>query len=120
MEIVTPVRQRRRWSRAEKERIVAAAVVPGAVASEVARAAGIHLSQLSRWRHELRPGGCSGGGAGVAGNRGWAASGGGSDGVGGHRDRVCEWGADADHRAGRRFGDCGRGRGAGENTPVIQ
>ena len=55
MEIVTPVRQRRRWSRAEKERIVAAAVVPGAVASEVARAAGIHLSQLSRWRHELRP-----------------------------------------------------------------
>ena len=26
---------------------------PGAVASEVARAAGIHVSQLFRWRHEL-------------------------------------------------------------------
>jgi transposase len=26
---------------------------PGAVASEVARSAGIHLSQLFRWRHEL-------------------------------------------------------------------
>ena len=30
-EIVTSVRQRRRWSRAEKERIVAAAMEPGAV-----------------------------------------------------------------------------------------
>src|SRR5215472_4346182 len=36
-EIVTSVRQRRRWSRAEKERIVAAAMEPGAVASAVAR-----------------------------------------------------------------------------------
>ena len=34
-EIVTSVRQRRRWSRAEKERIVAAAMEPGAVASAV-------------------------------------------------------------------------------------
>ena len=57
--MVTLARQRRRWSRAEKERIVAAAGEPGAVASEVARAAGIHLSQLSRWRHELRPAGAA-------------------------------------------------------------
>ncbi|MBV8743456.1 MAG: transposase, partial [Xanthobacteraceae bacterium] len=47
------VQRRRRWSRAEKERIVAAALEPGAVASEVARGAGIHTSQLFRWRQQL-------------------------------------------------------------------
>src|SRR6266481_7297819 len=52
-ETVTSVRHRRRWSRAEKERIVAAAMEPGAVASAVAREAGIHASQLYRWRQEL-------------------------------------------------------------------
>ena len=51
-EIVTSVRQRRRWSRAEKERIVAAAMEPGAVASAVAREAGIQASQLFRWRRQ--------------------------------------------------------------------
>ena len=53
IEVITSVQRRRRWSRAEKERIVAAALEPGAVASEVARAAGIHVSQLFRWRKEL-------------------------------------------------------------------
>src|SRR6202022_3699068 len=53
VEVITSVQRRRRWSRAEKERIVAAALEPGAVASEVARAAGIHSSQLFRWRQEL-------------------------------------------------------------------
>jgi transposase len=53
IEVITSVQRRRRWSRAEKERIVAAALEPGAVASEVARAAGIHTSQLFRWRQEL-------------------------------------------------------------------
>ena len=53
VEVITSVQRRRRWSRAEKERIVAAAIEPGAVASEVARAAGIHVSQLFRWRQEL-------------------------------------------------------------------
>jgi len=52
-EIVTSVRQRRRWSRAEKERIVAAAMEPGAVAAAVAREAGIEASQLFRWRRQL-------------------------------------------------------------------
>jgi transposase len=47
------VQRRRRWSQTEKERIVAAAMEPGAVASEVARAAGIHSSQLFRWRRRL-------------------------------------------------------------------
>src|SRR5262245_52609128 len=41
VEVITSVQRRRRWSRAEKERIVAAALEPGAIASEVARAAGI-------------------------------------------------------------------------------
>jgi transposase len=53
VEVITSVQRRRRWSRAEKERIVAAAIEPGAVASEVARAAGIHVSQLFRWRQVL-------------------------------------------------------------------
>jgi len=53
VEVITSVQRRRRWSRAEKERIVAAALEPGAIASEVARAAGIHTSQLFRWRQQL-------------------------------------------------------------------
>jgi len=53
VEVITSVERRRRWSRAEKERLVAAAMEPGAVASEVARAAGIHTSQLFRWRQQL-------------------------------------------------------------------
>jgi len=53
VEVITSVQRRRRWSRAEKERIVAAALEPGAVASAVARDAGIHTSQLFRWRQEL-------------------------------------------------------------------
>src|SRR5262245_63369452 len=52
-EIVTSVRQRRKWSRAEKERIVAAAMEPGAVAAAVAREAGIQAAQLFRWRRQL-------------------------------------------------------------------
>jgi transposase len=53
VEVITSVQRRRRWTQAEKERIVAAAMEPGAVASEVARAAGIHTSQLFRWRQQL-------------------------------------------------------------------
>src|ERR1700758_1130071 len=53
VEVITSVERRRRWSWAEKERIVAAAMEPGAVASEVARAVGIHTSQLFRWRQQL-------------------------------------------------------------------
>jgi len=53
VEVITSVQRRRQWSRAEKERIVAAALEPDATASEVARAAGIHSSQLYRWRQQL-------------------------------------------------------------------
>jgi transposase len=53
VEVITSVQRRRRWSAAEKQRIVAAALEPGAVASAVARKAGIHVSQLFRWRQQL-------------------------------------------------------------------
>jgi transposase len=54
VEVITSVQRRRRWCRAEKERIVAAALEPGVVASEIAREAGIHTSQLLRWRQPCK------------------------------------------------------------------
>jgi transposase len=53
VEVITSVQRRRRWSRAEKERIVAAALELDANVSEIARAARIHTSQLFRWRQQL-------------------------------------------------------------------
>lgn len=53
VEVITSVERRRRWSRAEKERIVAATLEPGAVASAVAREFGVHSSQVFRWRQQL-------------------------------------------------------------------
>lgn len=53
IEVITSVERRRRWSREDKERFVAACFEPDAVISEIARAAGIHVSQLFRWRKEL-------------------------------------------------------------------
>src|SRR6202047_3581973 len=53
VEVITSVQRRRRWAGGEKRRIVGAAIERGAVASEVARAAGIYPSQLFRWRQEL-------------------------------------------------------------------
>ncbi len=53
IEVITSVQRRRRWTAAEKERIVAASLEPGAVASEIARDAGIHPSQLFGWRRQL-------------------------------------------------------------------
>ncbi|MGC1297883.1 MAG: transposase [Alloacidobacterium sp.] len=53
VEVITSVQRRRRWSDDEKRRIVAVALAPGAVASAVAREAGIHVSQLFRWRQAL-------------------------------------------------------------------
>ena len=52
IELVTTER-RRRWTRAEKERLVAASFAPGVSASDVAREAGLHVSQLFRWRKLL-------------------------------------------------------------------
>ena len=53
VEVITSVERRRRWSREEKERLVAASFEPGVTASEIARSAGIHVSQLFRWRKDL-------------------------------------------------------------------
>lgn len=53
IEVITSVERRRRWSRAEKERLVAACLEPNASVSEIARSAGIHAGQLFRWRKEL-------------------------------------------------------------------
>src|SRR6476620_15988 len=52
-EVITSAEPRLRSSADEKRRIVAAAIEPGAVVSEVARAAGIPLSQLFHWRKQL-------------------------------------------------------------------
>jgi transposase-like protein len=53
VEVITSVRRRRRWTAAEMERLVAASLEPGAVASAVAREAGIHVSQLFEWQRQL-------------------------------------------------------------------
>ncbi len=53
LEVITAAQRRRRCSREEKERLVAATLEPTANVSEIARSAGIHVSQLLRWRKEL-------------------------------------------------------------------
>jgi transposase len=53
VEVITSVERRRRWSAAEKERLVAASLQPGAVVSALAREAGLHPSQLYGWRRQL-------------------------------------------------------------------
>jgi transposase len=55
IEVITSVQRRRRWSAAEKERLVTASLEPGAGVSAVAREAGIHPSQLYGWRRQLCP-----------------------------------------------------------------
>lgn len=47
VEMITSVERRRRWSREEREHLVAASLEPGLSVSEVARWAGIHGSQFS-------------------------------------------------------------------------
>ena len=54
VEVITSVERRRRWSAAEKGRLVAATLEPGASVSGIARSAGIHPSQLYGWRRQLR------------------------------------------------------------------
>jgi transposase len=53
VEVIASVERRRRWRAAEKERLVAASLQPGAVVSALAREAGIHPSQLYGWRRQL-------------------------------------------------------------------
>ena len=53
IEVITSVERRRRWSAAEKERLVAASLDAGASVSAVAREAGIQPGQLYGWRRQL-------------------------------------------------------------------
>jgi transposase len=53
IEVITSVERRRRWSAAEKERLVAASLEASASVCAVAREAGIHPSQLYGWRRQL-------------------------------------------------------------------
>jgi transposase len=53
IEVITSVERRRRWSTAEKERLVAASLERGGTVSAVAREAGIHPGQLYGWRRQL-------------------------------------------------------------------
>jgi transposase len=53
-EVLVGPERRRRWSAAEKRRIVAESLAPGAVSSAVARRHGIHPNQLCDWKRALR------------------------------------------------------------------
>lgn len=53
MEVVTRGERRRIWSEEDKVRIVQEAMVPGAVAADVARRWGVGTGQLYTWRREL-------------------------------------------------------------------
>ena len=52
--MITGVGRRRRWSLAEKARIVAESLDPATTASAVARRYGLHASQLFVWRQQLQ------------------------------------------------------------------
>jgi transposase len=54
IEVITSVERRRRWSAAEKARLVAAMSAPDAVVTEIARRAEVSASLLYRWRRDLR------------------------------------------------------------------
>jgi transposase len=53
VEVITSVERRRRWSAAEKVRLVAAMDKPGTVVTEIARREGIVASLLYRWRRQF-------------------------------------------------------------------
>ncbi len=54
IEVITGVGRRRRWTAAEKERMVSESLVPGASASEVARRYGVNANQLFAWRRQFQ------------------------------------------------------------------
>jgi transposase len=53
-EVIAGSGRRRRWSRADKARIVSESLKPGASVSEVARRHGLNPGQLSGWRRKAR------------------------------------------------------------------
>jgi transposase len=54
VEVISGVARRRRWSRAEKARIVAESYALGTSATAVAVRHGLHRNQIFAWRRQLR------------------------------------------------------------------
>jgi transposase len=57
VEVITSLQRRRRWSTAEKVRLVEEAMQPGMSVSFVARQAGVSPSQLFAWKRRMLEGG---------------------------------------------------------------
>lgn len=57
VQVITSVQRRRRWSTAEKVRLVEEAMQPSMSVSYVARQAGIAPSQLLAWKRRMLEGG---------------------------------------------------------------
>ena len=57
VEVITSVQRRRRWTTAEKVRLVEEAMQPGSSVSYVARCAGISPSLLFSWKRRMLEGG---------------------------------------------------------------
>ena len=57
VEVLTSMQRRRRWSAAEKLRLVGEAIQPGSSVSLVARQAGVAPPQLFGWRRRMLEGG---------------------------------------------------------------
>jgi transposase len=53
VEVITSEQRRRHCSQAEKERVVAAMLRPGATSLGVSREFDVHQSQIFRWRQQL-------------------------------------------------------------------
>lgn len=56
VEVITGVARRRRWTAAEKARIVAESYAPGASGTAVALRYGLHRNQIFAWRRQFRSG----------------------------------------------------------------
>jgi transposase len=59
VEVITSVQRRRRWTTAEKVRLIEEAMQPGMSVSYVARRAGIAPSQLFAWKRRMLEGGAT-------------------------------------------------------------
>ncbi|MDP2779650.1 transposase [Devosia sp.] len=55
MTVLSGSERRRRWSPAEREELVLASFVPGAVIAEVARQFDVSTSLIYKWRRDVQP-----------------------------------------------------------------
>ena len=62
--VLSGLERRRRWTTAEKLRIVQESQAPDAMVSEIARRHDVHPNQLHSWRRQARTGVLAGAGAG--------------------------------------------------------